>query len=117
VSVTDCLLKCLVYRGGRKEGQFIKVNYHIHSRQGIMIIGPTNSNRTKAWFHQRQIPHRSLNSTTWVAYRAHGSVNSVSILILKHQHGLVTDCHWLPIVPIVLQSAPIPSAADLSIKV
>ena len=26
VNVTDCLLKCLVYIGGGKEGQFIKVN-------------------------------------------------------------------------------------------
>ncbi len=41
VNVTDCLLKCLVYRGGGKEGQFIKVNYHIQSSHGIMIIGPT----------------------------------------------------------------------------
>jgi len=40
VNVTDCLLKCLVYRGGGMEGQFIKVNYHIQSRHGIMIIGP-----------------------------------------------------------------------------
>jgi len=40
VTVTDHLLKCLVYRGGGKEGQFIKVNYHIQSRHGIMIIGP-----------------------------------------------------------------------------
>ena len=41
VIVTDCLLKCLVYRGGGNEGQFIKVNYHIQSRHGITIIGPT----------------------------------------------------------------------------
>src|SRR6218665_3920515 len=34
-NVTNCLLKCLVYRGGGKEGQFIKVNYHIQYRQGI----------------------------------------------------------------------------------
>ena len=40
VNVTDCLLKCLVYRGGGMEDQFIKVNYHIQSRHGIMIIGP-----------------------------------------------------------------------------
>jgi len=38
VIVTNCLLKCLVYRGGGKEGQFLKVNYHIQSRLGIMII-------------------------------------------------------------------------------
>ena len=38
VNVTDCLLKCLVYRGGGKAGQFIKVNYHIQSRHGIRII-------------------------------------------------------------------------------
>jgi len=43
-----------------------------------------------AWFHQRQIPHQSLKSTAWVAYRAHGSVNSMSILILKYRHGLVS---------------------------
>ena len=30
-------------------------------------------------------------------------------------HVLVTDCHQLPIVPIVLQSAPIVSAADISV--
>ena len=69
-----------------------------------------------AWFFQRQIPRGTLNSTAWVAYRAHGSVNSVSILIMKHRHGLVTDCHQLPIVPIVLHSAPIVSAADVSVK-
>jgi len=43
----------------------------------------------------------------------------VSILILKHRHGLVTDCHRLLIVPIVqlvLQSALIVSAADVSVK-
>jgi len=48
-----------------------------------------------------------------VACRAHGSVNSERILILKHRHGLVPDCHRLPI---VLQSAPIVSAADVSVK-
>ena len=60
----------------------------------------------------KQILRGTLNSTAWGAYRAHVSVNSVSILILKHRHGLVTDCHWLPIVPmvpIVPQSAPIES--------
>jgi len=36
--------------------------------------------------------------------------------ILKHRHGLVTDCHWLPIVLIVLQLAPIVSAADVTVK-
>ena len=41
--------------------------------------------------------------TEWVAYRAHRYVNSVSNLIVKHRHGLVTDCRRLPIVP---QSAP-----------
>ena len=44
VNVTDCLLKCLVFRGGGKESQFVKVNYHnnhIQSRHRIMIIGPT----------------------------------------------------------------------------
>ena len=41
--VTDCLLKRLVCRGGGKEGQFIKVNYQIQSRHGIMIIGPMRS--------------------------------------------------------------------------
>jgi len=35
------------------------------------------------------IPSGTLNST---AYRAHVSVNSVSILIVKHRHGLLTDC-------------------------
>src|SRR6218665_2606471 len=47
------------------------------------------------------MPNRSLNSTAWVAYKALGSVNSVSSLILKHRPGLVTDCHRLLIVPIV----------------
>ena len=61
-------------------------------------------NGNRAWSHQRQILCRTLNSTARVAYRAYVSVNSVSILILKHRHGLVTDCHWLPIVPIVPQS-------------
>jgi len=42
VNVTDCLLKCLVYRGVGtwKEGKFIKINHHIQPRHGIMIIGP-----------------------------------------------------------------------------
>jgi len=34
VNVSDCLLKCLLYRGDGKDGQFIKVNYHIQSRHG-----------------------------------------------------------------------------------
>jgi len=51
-----------------------------------------------------------------VASRAHGSVNSVNILILKHWHGLVTDCHQLAMVPIVLQSAPIVSDDGVSVK-
>jgi len=53
-------------------------------------------NRNRAWSHQRQILRRTLNSTAWVAYTAHVSVNSESVLILKHRHGLVTDYHWLP---------------------
>jgi len=109
VIVTDCLLKCPVYRRGGKEGQFIKFNYLMQSRQ----INDYWSIRTMAWFYQRQIPHRSLNSTAWVAYKAQGSVNPVSSLILKHRHGLVTNCHRLPI---VLQLAPIVSAADVSVK-
>jgi len=43
----------------------------------------------------------------------------VSIIIVKHRQGLVTDCHQLPIVPmvpIVPQSAPIVSVADVSVK-
>jgi len=35
---------------------------------------------------------------------------------VKHRHGLVTDCHNLPMVPIVLQSAPMVSVADVSVK-
>src|SRR6218665_3509921 len=110
--VTNCLLKCHVYREGGKEGQFIKVNYRIQSRHGIMITGllVQQGNRTTALFHQRQIPHRGLNSTAWVAYRAHGSVISV-----KHRQ-LVTDCQRLTTVPIVLQSCSIASAADVSVK-
>ena len=84
MSVTDCLLKCLVYRRGGKEGQFIKVNYHIQSRHGIM------------------------NSTAWVAYRAHGEYSNPETSAWN-----VTDCHRLLIVLIVLQSAPIVSAADV----
>jgi len=33
--------KCLVYRGSGKEGQFVRVYYHLQSRPGIMIVGPT----------------------------------------------------------------------------
>ena len=37
--------KCLetrnVYRGGEKEGNFIRFYYHIQSKPGIMIVGPT----------------------------------------------------------------------------
>src|SRR6218665_3295190 len=56
------------------------------------------------------------NSTTWVAYRVHGLVNSVSNIIVKHRHGPVTDCHRLPIIPMVPQSAPMVSVADASVK-
>jgi len=62
-------------------------------------------------FIKDRYQHGTLNSTAWVAYRAHVSVNLVSIL--KHQHGLVTDCHQLTIAPIVLQLG---SAADVSVK-
>ena len=41
VNVTDCLLKCLVYKGGGKEDQFIKVKYHIQCKHGITVSGPT----------------------------------------------------------------------------
>jgi len=37
----------------------------------------------------------------------------VSNIIVKHRHGLVTDCHQVPIVP---QSAPMVSVADVSVK-
>jgi len=43
----------------------------------------------------------------------------VSNIIVKHRqirHGLVTDCHHLPMVPIVPQSAPMLSVADVSVK-
>jgi len=43
----------------------------------------------------------------------------VSNIIVKHRHGLVTDCHHLPMfpmVPIVPQSAPMVSVADVSVK-
>jgi len=43
-------------------------------------------------------------------------VNSVSNIIVKHRHGLITDCHHLPMVPIVSQSAPMVSVADVSVK-
>src|SRR6218665_3041140 len=42
-------------------------------------------------------------------------MNSVSNIIVKHQHGLVTDCHHLPMVPIVPQSVPMASVADVSV--
>src|SRR6218665_2725003 len=66
--------------------------------------------------HQGHIPRGTLNSSAWVAYRAHGYVNSVSNIIVKHRQGLVTDCHHLPMVPIVPQSAPMVSVADVSVK-
>src|SRR6218665_2421520 len=37
-------------------------------------------------------------------------------IIVKHRCGLVTDCHHLPMVPIVSQSAPMVSVADVSVK-
>ena len=43
----------------------------------------------------------------------------MSNIFLKHRHRLDTDCHHLPIVPmvpIVPQSAPMVSVADVSIK-
>jgi len=40
----------------------------------------------------------------------------VSNIIVKHWHGLVTDCHHLPMVPIVPQLAPMVSVADVSVK-
>jgi len=40
----------------------------------------------------------------------------VSNIIVKHRHGLITDCHDLPMVPIVPQSAPMVSVADVSVK-
>jgi len=40
----------------------------------------------------------------------------VSNIIVKHRDGLVTDCHRLPIVPIVPQSSPMVSVADVSVK-
>jgi len=74
-----------------------------HFNSTAWVVGLVKrGNRKMAWYHQRQIPHRTLNSSAWVAYRAHDSVNSVSILILKHRHELVTDCHQLLIVLIVL---------------
>jgi len=35
---------------------------------------------------------------------------------VKHRHRLVTDCHHLPRVPIVPQSALMVSVADVSVK-
>src|SRR6218665_625963 len=69
--------------------------------------------------HQRQKPRGTFNSSARVANRAHGLMNSVSNIIVKHRHGLVTDCHHLlmiPMVPIVPQSAPMVSVADVSVK-
>ena len=36
--------------------------------------------------------HAEAHCTAWMYYRAHGYVNSMSNLIIKHRHGLVTDC-------------------------
>src|SRR6218665_185872 len=44
---------------------------------------------------------------------------SVSNIIAKHRHGLATDCHHLPMVPmfpIVPQSALMVSVADVSVR-
>jgi len=43
----------------------------------------------------------------------------VNNIIVKHRHGLVTDCHHLPVVPmvqIVPQLAPMVSVANISVK-
>jgi len=43
----------------------------------------------------------------------------VSNIIVKHRHALVADCHHLPMVlmvPIVPQSAPMVSVADVSVN-
>src|SRR6218665_1651587 len=42
--------------------------------------------------------------------------NSGKNVIVKHRHEMVTDCHRLPMVPIVLTSAPMVSVADVSVK-
>ena len=45
--------------------------------------------------------------------------NSGNNVLVKHRHELVTDCHRLPMVPmlpIVLTSAPMVSVADVSVK-
>jgi len=45
--------------------------------------------------------------------------NSRNNVIVKHRHELVIDCHRLPMVPlllIVLTSAPMVSVADVSVK-
>src|SRR6218665_3189049 len=36
--------------------------------------------------HQRQMPRGTLNSSARVTYKAHGQVNSVSNIIVKHRH-------------------------------
>src|SRR6218665_223965 len=67
--------------------------------------------------HQRHIPCGTLNSSARVDYRAHTWLGEFSDnIIVKHRHGLVTDCHHLPMVPIVSQSAPMVSVADVSVK-
>ena len=67
--------------------------------------------------HQRHIPCGTLNSSARVDYRAHTWLGEFSDnIIVKHRHGLVTDCHHLPMVPIVSQSAPMVNAADVSVK-
>src|SRR6218665_2920810 len=56
--------KRLVYRGGGKEGQFIRAYYHVQSRPGIMIVGPTRY--LKNSLSKARYPPQSLNSTAWV---------------------------------------------------
>src|SRR6218665_3947817 len=94
--------KCLVYRGGGKEGQFIRFYYHIQSRPGWdndcwsnKVIeeqldqrqmppskleqycmgcwpGLITDTSLSARTVIKEIPRESLNSSARVAYRAHG---------------------------------------------
>ena len=61
-----------------------------------------------------------VNRRGLVHYKEHMAPNSGSNnLIVKHRHGLVTDCDLLPnvpMIPIALHSAPIESVADVSVK-
>ena len=62
--------KCLVCRGVGKEGQVIRVYYHVQSRPGIMVVMPHQSLNSSAWVSgpvsSRTDTSQRLNNTAWV---------------------------------------------------